>query len=341
MVSGPLFSVIIPYYNSSATLSQCINSILSQSFSNFELVLVDDGSADCSYKIAEFAALHDARIFNYRQVNQGVSAARNYGISKSTGNYLLFVDSDDWVDVNYLLSFVPFTSMSERLVVQGYINDARNEFYCVSFLDIEMNRKHLFESDLLIDLFKSCAPFGKLYSRDIVSTYGLMFDVNLSYGEDLIFLMQYLSCVKYINFSSSVGYYYRVTNIHSLSNRLYSFECEYYLFSSILKNLNYFILNVDKIKHMYVRKIFVFSFQYLMRSIASIYNNFNIYSANKRLEFLAQFAQHRFMLQLVFFNYKLVKLRYKIVVYLLLVGKYRILDSLLCGCYFFKRIVSK
>ena len=99
------YSVIIPVYNSESTLNKCVDSVLGQTYSNFELILVDDGSRDQSGQIIDEYAHKDNRVIAVHKENGGVSSARNKGIDIATGDYIAFIDSDDWIDSNYLESF--------------------------------------------------------------------------------------------------------------------------------------------------------------------------------------------------------------------------------------------
>ena len=93
-------SVIIPVYNVEKYLKDCINSILNQTYSNWEMILVDDGSVDNSGDICDKFSKNDSRIHVIHQTNKGVSFARNKGIEKANGEYLIFIDSDDWIENN-------------------------------------------------------------------------------------------------------------------------------------------------------------------------------------------------------------------------------------------------
>ena len=93
-------SVIIPIYNASSTLEKCLNSIINQTYKNLEIILVDDGSTDSSGKICDKFAKNDDRIKVIHKKNEGLGKTRNVGILESTGDYLFFVDSDDFIDLN-------------------------------------------------------------------------------------------------------------------------------------------------------------------------------------------------------------------------------------------------
>lgn len=93
-----MISVIVPVYNSERYLHRCINSILSQSYKNIEIIIVDDGSTDKSSIICDDYAKQDGRIKVFHQENQGVAAARQHGLELSSGDYIIHCDSDDWMD---------------------------------------------------------------------------------------------------------------------------------------------------------------------------------------------------------------------------------------------------
>ncbi|MBQ5979808.1 MAG: glycosyltransferase family 2 protein [Bacteroidales bacterium] len=97
-----LISIIVPVYNSGEYLKRCLESCLSQSFTDFELIVVDDGSTDNSYEIASDIAERDSRLHLYHQDNSGASVARNKGLDVATGDYVMFVDSDDWIEPEML-----------------------------------------------------------------------------------------------------------------------------------------------------------------------------------------------------------------------------------------------
>ena len=115
----PKVSVIVPVYKVEKYIGKCIESILSQTFKDFELILVDDGSPDSSGAICDQYAQKDSRIQVIHKTNGGVSSARNVGISKSNGEWLCFVDSDDTVDKDYIENF-GLEQYKSELFIQGY-----------------------------------------------------------------------------------------------------------------------------------------------------------------------------------------------------------------------------
>ena len=144
-MNNPAISIIIPVYNAENYLRRCIDSVLSQSFTDFELILVDDGSKDKSPQICDEYASQDTRVRVIHKANGGVSAARNDGLDIAKGEYITFIDSDDWVERDYLSTLSNYRDydivfFSHRLIYEdGYPE-------CVEFNDIS---KWAYVKDLL------------------------------------------------------------------------------------------------------------------------------------------------------------------------------------------------
>lgn len=183
------FSVIIPVYNSSATIERCTNSILDGEFSDFELILIDDGSSDNSLEICELLASRDSRIIVIHQANQGAASARNNGIRKSRGEYLCFIDSDDTVTNDYLYT----------------INDYCEKFYpdiiwfnmrCIDENDVELFSSHhgssstqISQKEYLECFFGMNVNIGSMCSKAyrrkfIMANIDGLLDEERIYGED-------------------------------------------------------------------------------------------------------------------------------------------------------------
>ena len=114
----PKISIIVPIYKTEQYLQRCIDSILAQTFTNFELLLIEDGSPDNSGKICDKYALKDSRIKVYHKENGGVSSARNLGLDHATGEWITFCDSDDWVNKDWLELFI--LNSNTDMVIQSY-----------------------------------------------------------------------------------------------------------------------------------------------------------------------------------------------------------------------------
>ncbi len=204
-------SIIVPVYNSEKFLDKCIKSLLNQTMSDFELVLINDGSTDNSLEICNKYKLLDTRIKVFNQVNSGQSTARNVGIDNSTGEFIAFVDSDDWVDVNYF----------EKLIDACERNDA--DISCSSILRVrKYSRKfriNYSEEKIYTDCQQKvdvarvpdmCYVWNKVYRRSFINKINLRF-IEGMYFEDVDFVTR---AVYYSNKIVTVPgiYYYYWTN---------------------------------------------------------------------------------------------------------------------------------
>ena len=204
----PEISVIVPVYKAEAYITRCVDSILSQTFTDFELILVDDGSPDRSGIICDEYAQQDSRVRVIHKPNGGVSSARNTGLDSAYGRWITFVDSDDYVTECYLEHlFHPNYDMC----VSGHIHYVENtkqvltkglSTQTVSKLDSETFSELIEQNGKYWLLF--C--WGRLYRRDILEQNSIRFDQSIKIGEDYIFFIQYLTYCQNILLSSDTGY---------------------------------------------------------------------------------------------------------------------------------------
>ena len=218
-------SIIIPIYNVAPYLEQCLESVQKQTYSNLEVILVNDGSTDTSSQICHDFILRDSRFRYIEQVNKGVSAARNTGLRKASGDYITFIDSDDYVDENHIeVLYQTLLEEEAEIAVSSYkIQNHEGKVFLLSpskqqskWLDFtRVNRDDfLVKFPRLFQINQSfhCAV-SKLFSRKLVE--GLFFDETLEYGEDLDFYFRLYLRVHSIAFSNIPTYMYRIheTNI--------------------------------------------------------------------------------------------------------------------------------
>ena len=172
----PKYSVIVPVYKVEAVLPRCIESILNQTITDFELILVDDGSPDGSGAICDAYAERDSRIRVIHQQNGGVSRARNAGLDAAQGEYIVFVDSDDYVDVNYLEAF---DLEPVDLIVSGSRTySASGE--CVDISTIHEERKAIITEEDRIFVLKNwfaLQVWAKRFNRSIIEKHQIRFDI--------------------------------------------------------------------------------------------------------------------------------------------------------------------
>lgn len=216
-----LVSVIVPVYNVSKYLPKCIDSILAQKYNNIELILVDDGSTDNSYQICLSYATRDSRIKVFSQKNGGPSKARNKGLEESIGEFVTFVDSDDYIKPDYIIDMLAYKA---DIVVTGYINEYENSKK--KFRPIEGDRLYTIEKhnniDGIADIefdYRWQGPAAKLYSRTLIEEYGLCFDDSFDYGEDHLFNMLFGMHVTKVAFLNRHNYIYMHRDSKSLTNR--------------------------------------------------------------------------------------------------------------------------
>ena len=238
---NPLVSVIVPVYNAEKHLYRCIDCILVQSFTDFELLLINDGSKDNSDKICDGYAVNDSRVRVFHKENGGASAARNYGLDKAVGKYICFIDADDWVDKDYIESLLP--AEDEDMVVCSFMYDTKDVFH---LSDIARDKQNIGKDlHILIDHMAICAPWCKIMRRDIIEQNNIRFDVNVSAGEDMLFVCDYFSAgLDKIRTISQPLYHYYVADSGSLSHRIVDFATTEYILDCIKER-------VDKLSKVY------------------------------------------------------------------------------------------
>lgn len=209
-MNSPLVSIIIPVYNVELYLRECLDSIIKQEYSFLEIIIIDDGSNDNSKSIAEMYSTNDKRVIFISQENIGQGATRNRGISIASGEYILFVDSDDFIEKGLIKHLVETIGNSELLVYNGK-----------AFMDFEkkyeLNQKSYFPiaekySNMEIDgiaffqeNYNCVQPCLKMYRRDFIIKYGIKFPEGI-YGEDVSFWLEVCMKAKLIKYTYYLGY---------------------------------------------------------------------------------------------------------------------------------------
>lgn len=215
-----LITVVIPIYNVEQYVGKCLDSLLNQTYSDIELICVDDGSTDDSSNILDIYADKDSRIKAIHKKNEGVSIARNYGIELAKGKYIAFVDSDDFVADNYIECLVH--EMNENnvdLIVCGHIRVKSDKQTLVfGYKDgIYYSGTKVFYR-YLSSCLEACYPWNKLFRTDIIQKNAIMFETGIHPGEDLLFVMHYIKYIRTARFINKFLYYY-VDSSSSVMNR--------------------------------------------------------------------------------------------------------------------------
>ena len=227
MNTTPKISVIVPVYNTEMYLHRCIDSILSQTFTDFELLLIDDGSKDSSGTICDEYAAKDSRVRVFHKENGGVSSARNLGLDNAKGDWITFVDADDYMFPDMLVTMLSVLELKKSDIVicgttetgGGFWKPKADKDYSIE--DLKNDFVSLLHTELL------SPPWCKIYSRDKIGD--IRFNDDVSFGEDLMFNIQYLATCENISFIEYSPFYHEKGNDVSLvvkfnRNRLLDIE---------------------------------------------------------------------------------------------------------------------
>ncbi len=231
-----MISIIIPVYNSVLYLDHCIKSVVGQIYEDWECILIDDGSTDYSGLFCDKWKICDSRIRVIHQPHQGVSVARNNGIEASTGEYVVFIDSDDWVEPNYLQDLFNYKDGCE-LVVSGLVGEQDNgeKHSCTPLRTGYFTLSTESIADF-IQLNKNAllyGPVNKLFLSKIIKENKIRFPDDMVYGEDLLFSFHYLEFVENVATVKNLSYHYSMRN-QTLSRRFREdkFDNDYKLWTS-------------------------------------------------------------------------------------------------------------
>lgn len=225
----PKVSVVIPVYNSAKFLRPCLDSIVSQSFSDWEVVAVDDGSSDESPAILDEYAAKDSRFKIIHKENGGVSAARNDGLAAAAGEYVLFVDSDDWMDgAAFQMYWDEVCRTGADVVISDHWTwkengvETEHQFFAQDFV---VNDKTSIQALQRTVLYRDYSPYpsarcgymfsalwSKLIRRQLLLENGILFSRTLKLYEDGLFALQVFQFAKSIAYKQVPTYHYRVLN---------------------------------------------------------------------------------------------------------------------------------
>lgn len=292
-----LISIIVPVYNAEKYLRRCIDSILAQTYKDFELILIDDGSSDLSGAICDqYAAAHH-RVKTLHQTNAGVSAARNVGINVAIGKYVCFVDADDAIEQTYLDNFLELAlSTSPQLVIQGEKIVYKNRVEAITF---KQRKSDNLSTALTESILTFRGPYCKLYLRDIISSNNIKFPEGMQFGEDSIFYLQYLLHCKSISISDKSAYLYTANSEGGLCKQPIA-PLEYLSFLELNSSI------ISKIENQIHRK-FTHSVHFnIIHLKMLLYHSFKNYKGNQYWSFLRKLKKSPLWLHI--HHYSLSKL---------------------------------
>lgn len=223
----PLVSIIVPVYNVQNVVQYCIESILKQTVKDFELLLINDGSTDGSGMVCDKYSQKDSRVIVIHKENGGVSSARNIGFAKAQGKYIVCVDSDDFVEPDYLQTLL---EVREKFPNAGHIWCCFQTVTTSNKEDLKLNLASdneeisLFDRKDIMTLYELWLlqmPWNKLYDAELIKKDKLCMDESLNLGEDLVFNLQYLNAVLNtdIVIVNKPVYNYVINHNNSLDNK--------------------------------------------------------------------------------------------------------------------------
>lgn len=215
-------SVIIPVYNSEKYIEGCIKSLENQTYCDFDVIFVDDGSTDSSNTIILSACRRNQNFRMIKNTGKGVSSARNYGINNADGQFITFIDSDDWVSPVFLETMMNLQEENDAQYVAVAYSSNESEIDIENVVDhdrSEVVKDNKF--DILIDDVQNFEGYvwNKLYVSDVLKKHEIDFDCDILAGEDLLFNFKYLKKVDRLVCCKRKLYYYRLSTDSSV-NRL-------------------------------------------------------------------------------------------------------------------------
>lgn len=229
MLNNKKISIIIPVYNGEKFLNRCLDSIIKQTYSDFEIIIVNDGSIDKTQNIIEEYSKKDSRIVIINKENSGVSDSRNIGIEKATGDYVTFVDADDWLEINTLEKINELLEKQYEVVRYNYFKNYSNNSQKINKYDIKISDKKLNNSEIIEQILP------KILNGEIPAYVWLLvikkniidkvekFNTNLAMMEDTIFYINLITHIDnmYISNEPLYHYYYDLSSAsHSYKNAM-------------------------------------------------------------------------------------------------------------------------
>ena len=218
------FSVIVPVYNAEKYLKKCIDSILEQTYQNYEIIVINDGSTDNSWKLLEKLYSNNNKIKLINKKNEGVSSTRNLGIEKSCGEWITFVDSDDWIEKNTLEEIIKIIDKDKEIEIifcNLFKNTEDTQIIPHKMINqtIEKDKRKLIDTIIAIDYgekkygtnFGNCRCIGgKFYKKSLITDNKISFTIDIVSYEDGIFNLELINKSKkiYINEKALYHYYF-------------------------------------------------------------------------------------------------------------------------------------
>lgn len=258
IIQHSLISVIVAVYNVEKYLPYCLNSIIEQTYTNLEIILVDDGSTDNSGKICDDYAKKDKRIKVIHQQNYGVSYTRNIGLKYARGEFITFMDSDDILFADVYLEGIKFIhKYNVDIVKWKFASDKPLNTYIgedIKLSAIQMSKLCL--ENILDNSVSNC-----LFKNDIICNNKINFNCNIKQGEDLLFLLHYLSYINECYVINKVYYYYTQRNDSATKKYNYNYIND---IQTLISILNDFTNNKKYLRQNFYNRVVLLAFYVLL-----------------------------------------------------------------------------
>lgn len=222
-MNEPKISVIVPVYNAERWLRRCVDSILAQTYSDFELLLIDDGSTDGSGAICDQYGAFDSRIHVFHKPNGGASSARNMGLQNARGKWIAFADADDFVAPKWLQNYRVDENSDKTVICQGLIKFLQKND-CINEIEFKQEYRNASEGNLC-DVLSTIFLKGmlgwlpiKVFNGKYLRERKTSFDTKLTYREDEKFFLDFLRPDDKIIMYDVIGYYYQVSETDKYTN---------------------------------------------------------------------------------------------------------------------------
>lgn len=280
-----IISIIIPVHNSEKFLTECIESIIAQNKSIYEILLIENGSTDNSKDICKFYAEKYDFIRTYSIPGRGVSNARNYGIERATGEWITFIDSDDFISSEYMNSIESYLNSNTDLIAFNYIryiNKFKKESGILTIKEGEHNTP--------IDLFKlairleiaALTVWSSIYKNDIIKNHHIRFREDMKTSEDFTFNLSYYKFIQNFTIVNKPLYYYRqnpnsVTSIRDLRHAV-DYQIVYDILKEIIKTYNIDKTNINLFKERWTKWILALVYNYKIQNFTNKTINETVYS---------------------------------------------------------------
>lgn len=296
-------SIIIPVYNAEKFLGKCINSVLTQTYENWEIIIIDDGSTDNSEKIYNEFAKNDNRFKVYYQDNKGVSAARNFGINIAQGKYIIFIDADDWIEKDFIDRMIEVIEKEKADMVQCNFYYVRNDTFekrkhISPNYSIRENLEEL-QLDILYREYEEKknhnsvgairSVWGKIFKASILKE--IKFNENIDIFEDGIFILYALQMMKKVVLIDEYLYYYRITEVSSNIKFKTDFDKKVLI---IFKEMQNFVTKYKK-DEKFIKCFYIMIFEMISATLEKdIFNIHNKSNKKEKIIRLKNFIQQNY-----------------------------------------------